>query len=355
MKNYCFPLIAISGGLLLIGCGSDSSSPETSEPGTTTFSLAVSDAPVDEANKVVLAFEDVVLVPFDPETGKKTGDLIPMDVSENGELRRIDLLQYQGSDAETIISEEAVEPGDFALCVYAKDGKQVNNDSLSYVEKTNGSLKGLVVPSKGSCHGYKPSTEDQGRLMFSQKGEFVKIHTGHNRYVVEFDLRKGLDDPQGLDYMLMDSNAVNLVNASESGHINGEVSLTQYQACEADSAAWNAINDVPAVHAVYLYAGVMDRTSMGDLGANDPSLKEPVAVASVNESSDAEGNPVFEYEFGYIGPGSYSIGYTCTTYVDTPDNHEASDDGFLIYQHYTPVEVKADESTVQHITPILHQ
>lgn len=351
MKNFCYSLVAICGGLFLTGCGSDSS--ETSEQNTATFSLAVSDAPVDDANKVVLAFEDVVLVPFDPDTGKKMGEPIPMDVSENGELRRIDLMQYQGSDAETIISEETVEPGDYALCVYAKDGKYMNDDSLSYVEKTDGSFKGLVVPSKGSCFGYKPATEDQGRLVFSQKGEHVTIHTGHNRYVVEFDLRKGLDDPQGLDYMLMDSNAVSLVNSSESGHIGGIVSSTQYQACEADSAALNAIQDVPAVHAVYLYAGVMERTLMGDSGANDPTLSEPVAIANVNKTSDAEGNPVYDYEFGYIGPGEYSLGYTCTAYVDTPENHETADHGFLIYQHYSPVEVGAGESTEQNITSVL--
>lgn len=83
------------------------------------------------------------------------------------------------------------------MCVYAKDGRQLNDTSLSYVEKTDGSVKGLVVPSRGSCFGFKPDTSDQGRLKFSQKGQYVKVHTGHNSYVVEFDLRKGLADPVG--------------------------------------------------------------------------------------------------------------------------------------------------------------
>ncbi|WP_282156533.1 DUF4382 domain-containing protein [Vibrio diabolicus] len=349
MKKYTYPLLAISGGLLLTGCGSDDSSSDTE---AATFSLSVSDAPVDDANKVVLAFQDVVLVPFDPETGEQTGEHILLDASDNGALHQVDLMEYQGSNAKTIISEQDIAPGDYAMCVYAKDGKQLNDTTLSYVEKTDGNIKGLVVPSRGSCFGFKPDTSDQGRLKFSQKGQYVKVHTGHNSYVVEFDLRKGLADPTGKDYMNMNSNAVSLVNASESGHISGEVSEIQYQACEADSAASNAINDVPAVHSVYLYAGSMDRSTMGDMGAMEP-LQAPVAVANVNESQDEEGNTTYSYEFGYIGPGTYSIGYTCTAYVDTPDNHETSEDGFLIYQHYTPVDVVEGEHTEQDINPIL--
>ncbi|MEI8597261.1 DUF4382 domain-containing protein [Vibrio sp. M60_M31a] len=84
----------------MTGCNGGDSSSDTE---AATFSLAVSDAPVDDANKVVLAFEDVVLIPFDPETGDKTGDAIIMNVSEDGALRQVDLMQYQGSNAETII------------------------------------------------------------------------------------------------------------------------------------------------------------------------------------------------------------------------------------------------------------
>jgi hypothetical protein len=142
------------------------------------------------------------------------------------------------------------------------------------------------------------------------------------------------------------------VNASEAGHIGGEVSPVQYQACEADSASWNAISDAPAVHAVYLYAGEMDRSAMGDLGA-PAELNTPVAIADVNETEDELGNVTYNYEFGYIGPGTYTVGYTCTAYVDNADTHEASEDGFLIYQHYTPVVVFEGERTEQDIEPIL--
>ncbi|WP_229611342.1 DUF4382 domain-containing protein [Vibrio parahaemolyticus] len=105
---------------------------------------------------MVLAFKDVVLIPFDPETGEQTGDHILLDASENGALHQVDLMEYQGKNAKTIISEQQIAPGDYAMCVYAKDGRQLNDTSLSYVEKTDGSVKGLVVPSRGSCLALSP-------------------------------------------------------------------------------------------------------------------------------------------------------------------------------------------------------
>ncbi len=272
-----------------------------------------------------------------------------MNVSEDGALRQVDLMQYQDSNAETIISEQTIAPGDYAMCLYAKDGRQLNDTTLSYVEKTDGTVKGLVVNSKGSCYGTKPDTSDQGRLKFSQKGQYVQVHTGHNSYVVEFNLRKGLADPTGQDHMNMNSNAVSLVNASEAGHIGGAVSSVQYDACVTDSNSLNADNGVEAVHAVYLYAGEMDDSTMGDLGA-PAEFNTPVAIADVNENIDELGNVTYDYEFGYIGPGTYSIGYTCTASIDAPDTHETFEDGFLIHEHYTPVEVFAGELTEYDLT-----
>ncbi|USD61784.1 DUF4382 domain-containing protein [Vibrio sp. SCSIO 43140] len=344
--------LAVLTSTLLVGCGSEETTATPPTATTGKLNLGVSDAPVDDAMEVVLGFKDVVLVPIDPQSGAKTGDPIALDVSgEDEELRQIDLMEYQGSNAETIIRDYEIPTGHYALCLYAKDGLTAD-DTTSYVRKTDGNLKGLVVPNKGSCLGYKPDDKDQGTLVFAKPSESIEIMAGFNSYIVEFDLRKALTDPTGKEHMLMNRNGVALVNASESGHIRGKVDTMQYQACEADSASYNAIGGAEPVHAVYLYAGEMDRTTMGDVGS-DSERVAPVSVANVNESVDQDNNTVYEYEFGYVGPGSYSIGYTCTAYIDQPETEETAEDGFLIYQHYVPVEVKEGEFTEQDITPIL--
>lgn len=354
MRQFYYSVAATAVALALTACGGDDSQTSATLQ-TSTFTLSVSDAPIDEANKVVLAFEDVVLVPFDPDTGLPTGDPVAFDLSVDDLPRKVDLMQYQGSNAEVILSGMDVAPGDYAMCLYTKDGTVAADPDFSYVEKTDQTTKGLVVPSKGSCFGYKPDTSDQGRLKFSGGGEYVTIHTGHNSYVVEFDLRQGLANPQGKDYMLMNSNAVHLINDSEAGHIAGSVTEELYLACEAEHASLNAINNVDAVHAVYLYpnpteSGVVIRNQMGDMGADNPPLVNPVAMADVIIHDDGEGNLSYSYEFGYIGPGYYSLGYTCTAYVDSSDNHETELEGFAIYQDYSPVEVMAGHTAEQNLT-----
>ncbi|CAM4414277.1 DUF4382 domain-containing protein [Vibrio agarivorans] len=346
-------LVAVGSALVLLAGCNDSSD---SAPTLGMFSLAVSDAPVDDAKKVVVAFDEVVLIPTG-DTEASMGEPIVFNTSEDGELRQIDLMQYQGSNAETIISEREVVPGTYALCMYVKNNYQGNDDSTSYVEQTDGAATGLVVGNQGACYGYKPDNnqgpnKEQGTLVLAKNSQPIEIMTGYNSFVVEFDLRKGLTDPKGQDHIKMQRNAIELINASDSGHISGEVDFTQYQACEADSAPWNAITDAPAVHAVYLYAGEMDRTTMGDMAAPEP-FNDPVAVANVRMQENQADEVVYNYEFGFIGPGTYSLGYTCTAYNDDPETHQTSEDGFLIYQNYVPLDVVAGERTNFNITPIL--
>ncbi|GMQ47258.1 DUF4382 domain-containing protein [Vibrio sp. 10N] len=345
--------LAIATTTLLVGCGGGDSSSSSPAPSTGKFSLGVSDAPVDDAQKVVLGFKDVVLVPIDPQSGEKIGEHILLDVSKpEGTLRQIDLMQYQGSNAETIIRDYEIKTGHYAMCLYAKDGLFLNDDSTSYVQRVDGSLKGLVVPNRGSCFGFKPLDPDQGTLAFAKPSESIEIVAGINSYIVEFDLRTALTDPQGLDHMLMNRNGVTLINASQAGHIRGNVNPTQYQACEADSASYNAIGNADPVHAVYLYAGSRDRTTMGDVGATG-ERQAPVAVATVVTGQDQSGDTTYSYEFGHVGAGTYSIGYTCTAYIDQPSTEETEQEGFLIYQHYTPVDVEEGQYTEQNIDPIL--
>lgn len=329
---------------VFLGCGGDNTSSES--PSMGTLSLSISDAPIDDAVKVVLGFKDVVLVPIDAETGEVTGEHILLDVRENEQLTQIDLMQFQGSDAASLIGNYSIESGLYAMCLYAVDGPNFNDTSTSYVEKVDGVVKGLVVPNKGSCFGFKPEDTEQGTLAFSDPDNAIEIVVGDNSYVVEFDLRTALADPNGQDHMLMNRNGVTLINASLAGHIHGEVSLTQFQACEIDSASYNAIAGVDPVHAVYLYRDELDGANMGDIGADSERIA-PIAVANVSMVDELAEDPVYEYEFGYVQAGTYSVGYTCTAYLDSAESEETVVEGFYIHRQHAPVEVLEGEHTEQ--------
>ncbi len=96
MKNRISTIALLCGsGLFLTACGgSDNDTPPTPTPDTAKVSFAVSDAPVDSAEKVVVAFDKIELV-------RAGQDNIILEVSgPNGEdYRQLDLLEYQGSDS----------------------------------------------------------------------------------------------------------------------------------------------------------------------------------------------------------------------------------------------------------------
>ncbi|GAA5193718.1 DUF4382 domain-containing protein [Ferrimonas gelatinilytica] len=345
--------------LALSGCGSDNSSSPNPGPGPSpepqmgTFSLGVSDAPVDDAKRVVLAFNDVILIPQDGQNG---GDPIHIELGNDGQPQQIDLLEFQGSAMEVIVSEGELEVGDYRMCLYAKDGLPNGSEESSFVEKTDGIVVPLKVNSKGACHGYKPDTDGQGRMSFDKGDQMVTINTGQNAFVVEFDLRKALTDPKGQDWMFIKPNAVQLINIAGVGNISGELALTQRDACEADMVS--LVGADTFAHAAYLYANERDRSTMGDIvgeaGFPEGSeLVEPVAVANIVQVENQTDELIYRYEFGFIGEGEYSIGYTCTANADLPETHETAEQGFLIYQHYVPVTVVVGETTEQDLDPIL--
>ncbi|WP_298442059.1 hypothetical protein [uncultured Ferrimonas sp.] len=69
-------------------------------------------------------------------------------------------------------------------------------------------------------------------------------------------------------------------------------------------------------------------------------IPTPVAVANVNATDNAMG-----YEFGFVGAGQYSLGYSCTAAADLPDSHQTDQDGFTLYQSGGPITVSAEQTT----------
>lgn len=332
------PLSVISLALLVAGCGGSSGS---SSPQTGQFSLAVSDAPVEQADEVVLFFNEVVLVPEDG------GDPILIDLSEGGP-DSVDLLDYTGSNSATLVNSQTLAVGEYTMCLYALDGD--GTQQLSYVNTQDQGVVPLRVNSKGSCQGVRGNTDEAGRIFFNQP---FTINTGINNYVAEFNLRQGLVDPQGQEGMFIKPTAVQLVNEAGAGNIAGVLAVEQREACEADMTSLLEVSEFS--HVAYLFAGERDRTTMGDLvgdaGYPDGSpLVAPVATADIS-LDEASGE--YRYEFGFIGEGTYSIGYTCVANFDLPESHETEEQDFTFYQHYTPVQVQPGLTTVQDLDPIL--
>lgn len=329
--NYTKTLIAMSLLTLLSACGGD----DDTSASTGTFNLGVSDNPAD-AEIVNIAFKQVVL--------KNSQGSISFDVSEDGELKHVDLLTVQGQQVETLVSGQEVAVGEYQMCIYMKNSEVFDSNS-SYV-KTVDSDAGLITNSNGSCGGVGADEADTGRLFFNKK---FTIAAGNNSFVAEFDLAKGLQSPKGnKDYWTLKPTAVQMVNMSDVGAISGEINDGVIGNCQSDAGTSESKG------AVYLYPVDSALEFMGDFRAADvPTLitqVAPITAARVNEIKDSENNLTgYGYEFGFVAAGTYSLGYTCTPQNDDPDaaNGPADAEPFIIYSDEQGVIVTNEETVVR--------
>ncbi|QIR15606.1 DUF4382 domain-containing protein [Shewanella aestuarii] len=320
----------------LTACGGSDDSKPAPEMGV--FSLGVSDNPAD-AQIVNIAFKQVVLKPTNGSPS------LSFDVSENGELKHVDLLTVQGQDTETLVPSESVLVGEYQMCIYMQNSLVADTNS-SYVQTLDGVDAGLVTNSNGSCGGEGAEEDGTGRLFFNKA---FTIAAGTNSFVAEFNLAKGLQAPKGgKSYWTLKPTSVQLVNEAEVGAISGQISDSVMSACEV------AAGGSEFSPAVYLYPSDTILANMADFRETDlvEPLVAPIASARVNPIVDeSETVTGYEYEFGFVSAASYSLGYTCVANRDDPDLVNTPDDElepFFIHVDEQAVEVTEGNTTERH-------
>ena len=290
-KTNALLAFAAAGAIGLSGCfsGDDHGS----------FSLSVTDAPVDDATAVVVEFTGVSIKPANGQAEVFTFD----------EPRSINLLELQGTASESLLEDELVPAGQYEWIRLHVNA--VNGEFDSYIEFDDGSQHSLFVPS-GAQTGLKLVSG------------FVVPANGSADFTIDFDLRKSIANPQSptVDYIL--KPALRLVDNTEVGHISGTV-----------AADWAA--DEECSGAVYVYEGHDAET--GSVGSDN----EPVTSALV-AMNDETGE--FEYTAGFLLEGDYTAAFTCEADQDDPE--EASPISFLQAQN---TSVTVDETTEVNFAP----
>lgn len=266
-------VITLASAGLLSAC--DGSSSSTSSAGTGTFSLNITDGPVDSAAKVVVEFTGVSIKPANGEAMVFNFD----------EPKSIDLLQLQGSASDSLVSGEVVASGAYEwirLHVNA-EGDGVMD---SYMEMDDGTLVELGIPS-GAQTGLK------------LVNGFTVAAGGGADFTIDFDLRKSITAPPGRPNAIL-KPALRLVDNMVVGSINGTIdgSLVAQECADA------TVND----GSVYVYSG-LDATPTDLQGTSS----DPIATALVKYTDDA-----YSYEVGFLAEGDYTVAYTCSADIDDP-------------------------------------
>ncbi len=301
----------LSATLLALGaCGGNSNN-----DGNASFSLNITDAPVDGATAVVVEFSGVTLK---PSGGKDM-------VFEFDPPKSIDLLELQGTLSQPLLESVEIPEGD-----YSQIRLQVNAefDSIedSYIELSGGGREELRVPS-GSQSGLKLNTP------FS-----VNADTADAVYTIDFDLRKSVIKPNDQPGYFL-KPVLRLVQNLDVRSIAGTVDT-------------NLLTTPPATdcsdgNAVYAFEGA--DAIVDDVGSDN----EPVASAMVE--LDAETGD-YIYVLGFMHAGEYTLAFTCQAdqdfAADDANDPDMMADDAILFSDPLNVDVTLDSvSNANFIAP----
>jgi hypothetical protein len=260
-------LTAACGG----GSGSNTST-STSDSGT--FSLAVTDGPVDSAQHVVVEFDGVSIQPVDGEVIEFLFDT----------PKSLDLLALQGSLSEPLVAGESVPAGDYEWI-------------RLHVNATRDGVMDSYIDIDGSrLELYVPSGAETGLKLVSG---FTVAAGGAADFTIDFDLRKSVTNPPGMADAAILRPALRLVNNMVVGSVAGTVDSTLVSQQCADASLDDG--------AVYIFAGA---------GATPTDIQgldsDPLVTALVHYETS------YTYEIGFLAEGDYTVAYTCNAGSDDP-------------------------------------
>lgn len=337
MNKTTIPLILST--LLIQSCGSDSDGDTALN--APTFSLSVSDAPVENVVSVIACFSQIEIKSSNSannETfliGDTSGTASANDLctDSNGEgvanTRGIDLLSFTGADSTALLNNIEINPGS-----YNQIRLEMSPLSYATVDLDNDGIEDDI--DQDGFADRIPVRVPSNELKLDG---FVATLGGVTNLTVEFDLRKGMTNPVGQQGYILKPRGVRIVDNTESGHIKGEVSEALLMNNMCNVMPTNLSDNVASV---YLYAGIdLDPTELADNGGAesiDPLTSAPVLF---------DGAMTYSFEIGFIETGDYTLALTCSSDTDP----EAEDDIEFIAITETSVGEDGETTEVNFVAP----
>lgn len=286
----------------LSGCGGGGSSSST---GTGTMNLSITDAPVDDADQVIVEFTGVEIKP-------SGGSSFSIDFDAP---RQIDLLAYTGGIAADLLNGETLAAGDYEwirLKVNASQGGDPADDSYIVI---GGVPHELRIPS-GQESGLKLNRP-------------ITIPAdGSTSFTIDFDLRKSVHERAGGIYNLRPT--LRLVDDFDQGTLRGDVSSLTMGSC--------APGTTPAV---YVFEGPGAPPDDVNIDGSDD---DPEATAHVETVPDPNnpGLSIYRYTVAFLEAGPYTAAFTCDAGSDDPSAEDT-----LTFVGTTDVTITAGQTTTQ--------
>ena len=283
-------LIALALGTLLSACGGSNGG-----PGTGMLNLEITDSPVDEADAVVVVFTGVEVKPVDGDvlTFPYCDPLVDVSLCKD-----IDLMLLQDGATTDLLNDEELPAGEYAW-IRLKVYTDAAAPDASYIQITTDSVAGTYRLSI-------PSGNETGLKLVSG---FTIAQGSIKRLVIDFDLRKSVLAPPGINPLYVLKPTLRLIDQQDSATIVGDVNLELLGSEQGVS---------PCVGGVYLFdgAGAIPDDQDGD----DTDGADPVVYNSL-EVDLLEGGPIASYTIPFVdagdgGSADYTVAFTCNFDVD---------------------------------------
>ena len=266
-------LIALLPMFLLAACDSSSSG------GSGSLSLNITDAPVDSAAHVVVAFNGVSIKPADGSAF----DIDFIDSNGDPEIKTIDLLDLQGPHSAPLLLDHTLAAGHYNWLRLKL--VEAESSMASYIELEGGTQHPLYVPSG-----------DQTGLKLNRG--FDITDGGAINFTIDFDLRKSVLEPNLNSDAYKLKPTLRIVDNANVGHLAGTVGSVTLTDPDCDQTDY----------AVYVFSG---NTVVDDVDGQDA---EPVTTALLSDT--------YEYAVGFLEAGDYTLSFTCQAGADNSEEDD---------------------------------
>jgi hypothetical protein len=279
----CALLAACGGGGGGSGSGSSVDGNDSSPDATkSSFTLSLTDAPIDDAAAVEMQFIEVRLRRTDG-----TWVNFPFD-----QPKTVNLLKLQGMLTSDLLVDIPLGVGHYDEIRLLVDDAPM----ASHVELLDGSFAELDIPG--------------GRTAGLQiKGDFMIFKTQPTSLVVDFDLRQSVKR-KGKSGKYMFKPKLRMADKAYSGHLFGIVTpelLSSTTACSD--------NNVDTFNAVYVYKG--HDVVPEDIDQSSKTDVDPITTTVIKYDPK---RLVYKYEAAYLPEGDYTIAITCNSNLDDLDS-----------------------------------
>ncbi len=297
-------LASVAASIGGCGCGFDCNNGNNKDA-TTLLSLGFSDAAPEDLKQVVIEVdsitfrrsgaEDVVVDNF---------TIAELDLVEADSFQ-IDLLQYRGRNQLLVIDDLEMGRGTYSeILIGVLDG----DINFSYVLEADDSVVELNAPVAGlSLPGMTLSTDEQ-------------------QFTVEFSLAQSLRFQASSDSYLLATDGIRVEDNATAASLSGRVDNALFD----EVSPCNEKDDPQLGNRIYLYLGIgLSDSQFADVfttnsGTTVPDdAQAPFTVAALLKNTLIGS---WEYAFGFLPAGDYTMAFAC----DTADDDSVDFDDLVV-------------------------